>query len=74
MLNCDEVTNRLYQYLDRELSEEELREVRLHLDLCPPCQERFEFEENILRLVGRCGRKLSAPPSLVDKVRKLREG
>lgn len=71
MLNCDECMERLYPYLDRELNEAELRDVQFHLELCPPCQERFQFEENVLRLVGRCGRKLEAPESLVDRVRRL---
>lgn len=71
MLDCDEALARLYTYLDRELTPEEQAEVRRHLAACPPCQDRFTFEENVLRLVGRCARQLSAPPSLVDKVRRM---
>lgn len=71
MLDCDEVVERLYHYLDRELSDAEVAEVQRHLDACPPCRDRFTFEENVLRLVRTCARRLSAPPSLVEKVRRL---
>lgn len=71
MLDCEAVMTRLYYFLDRELSSEELAEVRAHLDACPPCRERFTFEANVLRLVSRCARQLSAPPELVEKVRRM---
>jgi len=72
VLNCDETMDRLYAYLDRELTDEELTEVQGHLDACPPCQHRFIFEANVLRLVGECARHLAAPPDLVERVRRLR--
>ncbi|HET9014103.1 MAG TPA: zf-HC2 domain-containing protein [Thermomicrobiaceae bacterium] len=72
MLNCDETMDRLYAFLDRELTADELAEVQGHLDACPPCRYRFTFEENVLRLVGECARHLSAPPDLVERVRRLR--
>jgi anti-sigma factor (TIGR02949 family) len=71
MGDCKETLDRLYEYLDRELSEAERREVQQHLDDCPPCLDRFKFEENVLRLVRRCCRDVEAPPSLVEKVRQI---
>ncbi len=71
MGDCRETLDKLYEYLDRELSSQELVEVRQHLDDCPPCRDRFHFEENVLRAVRRCCRDVSAPPSLVEKVRKI---
>ncbi len=71
MGDCKETLDRLYEYLDRELSEEEQVEVQQHLDDCPPCRDRFHFEENVLRVVRRCCRDVSAPPSLVEKVRRI---
>jgi len=44
MLNCEECVERLYPFLDRELSEEEQRDVRTHLGLCRHCQHRFRFD------------------------------
>ncbi|HLI51459.1 MAG TPA: zf-HC2 domain-containing protein [Thermomicrobiaceae bacterium] len=71
MLDCNEVMRRLDEFIDRELNDEELAEVQAHLDRCGHCAERFRFEENVLRLVGRCGRQLSAPPELVRRVRRM---
>jgi len=45
------MAQRLYQYLDRELSTEEIREVKQHLDACPPCLQYFRYEEHMRRLV-----------------------
>lgn len=70
--NCQEAMERLYAFLDRELSDEEQEEVRLHLAHCPRCRERFTFEENVLRRVRLCCRQVEAPPELVARVRRLR--
>jgi len=61
MLNCEECVERLYPFLDRELSEEEQRDVRTHLGLCRHCQHRFRFEGNMLRFVGEVARATSCP-------------
>jgi anti-sigma factor (TIGR02949 family) len=71
MGDCRETLDKLYEYLDRELSQDEQLEVQRHLDDCPPCRDRFHFEENVLRVVRRCCRDVSAPPSLVEKVRRI---
>jgi mycothiol system anti-sigma-R factor len=52
-MNCREAIERLSTFLDRELNELEMREVRLHLDTCPPCIRIFRFEEGVKRLVKR---------------------
>jgi mycothiol system anti-sigma-R factor len=71
MGDCRETLDRLYEYLDRELSPDEQLEVQRHLDDCPPCRDRFHVEENVLRVVRRSCRDVSAPPSLVEKVRRI---
>jgi mycothiol system anti-sigma-R factor len=68
---CEEIARQLYQYIDRELSPDEQRQVQQHLDDCPPCQKWFRLEVDVLRLVGECGRRLEAPPTLIEKVRRL---
>jgi mycothiol system anti-sigma-R factor len=71
MDNCKEAINRLNQYLDRELNDEEQQIVRRHLEHCPPCLDLFRFEENVLTFIGERCRQTMAPPSLRDKVQKL---
>lgn len=71
MDNCKEAVDRLYQYLDRELTDDEQRVVLTHLERCPPCLDLFHFEENVLTFVGNRCRETTAPLSLRDKVQKL---
>lgn len=71
MDNCKEAVHRLYEYLDRELSEDEQRVVQTHLSHCPPCLDLFRFEENVLTFVGDQCRQTAAPAQLRDRVRKL---
>ena len=72
-VGCDETIERLYFYLDGELTEERREEIRLHLDLCGPCVDVYGFETELRRVVAnRC--KDHVPPSLIDRVAEaLRE-
>ena len=71
MRRCEEIVVLLYQYIDRELSDQEYEEVRQHLHDCPPCQHIFRLEENVLSLVGERCRRVSAPSNLVERVRRM---
>ena len=71
MTRCESCLDRLYEYLDRELSPEEMVEVQRHLDACPPCRGRFTFEANVLRRVRECCRKVQAPQDLVERVQRM---
>lgn len=71
MSKCNDTLERLYEFLDRELTPDEQIVVQRHLEECPPCRDRFHFEADVLRLVRRCGRELTAPPSLVERVRRI---
>ena len=68
MMNCKETMARLQTFLDRELSEADVREVRMHLEACPPCQNHFTFEERLRILVKTRGCPERAPVSLRDKI------
>lgn len=68
MLNCREAVEKLYIYLDRQLSEEEAQEVRHHLARCPHCEDHFRFEEGVLSLVHRVCREVVTPSDLRDRV------
>ena len=41
---CSATLKRLYEFLDRELSPEQLRTVQSHLDACPECADVKDFE------------------------------
>lgn len=52
-MDCQHVLERLYEFLDRELSEADVVTVRGHLASCPHCTDRFYFEERFLGRVRR---------------------
>jgi mycothiol system anti-sigma-R factor len=69
--DCDETMGRLSMYLDRELSDEEVRQVKVHLHSCPPCEQVFDFQTKIKRLVRKECCTDDAPARLRAWVRKL---
>ncbi|HEY8738860.1 MAG TPA: mycothiol system anti-sigma-R factor [Candidatus Dormibacteraeota bacterium] len=69
--DCDETMGRLSMYLDRELSDEEVGQVKVHLHSCPPCEQVFDFQTEIKRLVRKECCTDDAPARLRAWVRKL---
>jgi len=70
---CDEALDRLHEYLDGELSPEQLTVLARHFDECWPCGERATFEQR-LRIVVRYRCEETAPSELVERVRaRVRE-
>lgn len=67
-LTCDEAFRRLDDYLDRELTPEEMARVKEHLDTCEMCAREFGFEERMLRGLRDKLRRIKAPDGLADKV------
>jgi mycothiol system anti-sigma-R factor len=70
-MNCVECMDKLDSYVDRELSDEDLRQVRLHLELCPPCEQLFNLRSDMKRLVKVCCDEPTADAALRHKVREL---
>jgi mycothiol system anti-sigma-R factor len=67
LMNCKETMARLQTFLDRELTDAEVREVHMHLEACPPCQNHFTFEERLRMLVkSRC-----SPEKAPSKLRQM---
>ncbi len=65
--SCDETIERLYYYLDGELTEQRREEIGRHLDLCGPCGSAVEFEAELRKVVAnRCRERV--PDSLIDRV------
>jgi mycothiol system anti-sigma-R factor len=53
---CSEVLDRVYWYLDGEVSAEDCDHIRQHLDECGPCLREYGLEEAVKRLVAKhCG-------------------
>jgi anti-sigma factor (TIGR02949 family) len=65
---CEEVFHRLDDYLDRELSAEEMRLVREHLDTCAICAAEHQFEAGVINGVRAKLRRLAVPGDLMAKI------
>jgi len=50
--DCEETIERLYWFLDGELTEERRIAIRLHLDECGPCLKAVDFEAELRRLIA----------------------
>lgn len=65
---CQEALQRLEQYLDGELPQTRVEEIKDHLAECYPCTDRATFEEQLRAIVRReCVEH--APPQLLDRIR-----
>ena len=65
---CEEAFRRLDDYLDRELSAEEMTLVHEHLDICAGCAREFNFEASVLRGVRQKLRQIDPPDSLQARI------
>ena len=66
-VGCDETIERLYFYLDGELTEQRRIEIARHLDMCGPCVGAYGFESELRRVIAnRC--KDHVPDTLIVRV------
>ena len=66
-VSCDETIERLYVYLDGELTEQRRIEIARHLDLCGPCVGAYGFEAELRKVIAsRC--KDHVPDELIGRV------
>ena len=67
-IDCHEVLDRLYEYLDGELTPVRAEEVRLHLERCAPCIAYSDFEHAYLRFLEARVWAQKAPEQLRKKI------
>ena len=68
-MRCEDVLNRLWEYLDEELGPEEAEVIRAHVGTCPHCHPADCCDRAFLTLLARQRSSCSAPPTLVMWVR-----
>jgi mycothiol system anti-sigma-R factor len=67
-VDCRDVLEQVYLYLDGEMPDEDCATIRRHLDECAPCLRQFGVEQEVKALVARtCGCDV-APDGLREKV------
>ena len=69
-LTCREVSNRLDDYLDRNLSDAETALVARHLDECLGCAGEYRFEATVLEALKARLRRVEVPPDLLSVIRQ----
>jgi mycothiol system anti-sigma-R factor len=68
MINCVTCLQALQPYIDRELSDEDIIQVRVHLDDCLGCEHLYQFESSLRRLVRVRCQEQQAPDSLRARI------
>ncbi|MCF6470215.1 mycothiol system anti-sigma-R factor [Nonomuraea sp. MG754425] len=54
--DCRDILDKVYRYLDGELTETDVAEIRVHLDECSPCLKEYDLDKAIKALVHKhCG-------------------
>ncbi len=67
-IDCREALDRLYEYIDEELTPVRAAEVRLHLEECAPCLAVSKFEDAYVRFIEARTRVQSAPDALKKRI------
>lgn len=65
---CDDALQRLNDYIDRELTPHELRQVRKHIALCAHCAETFALEAETLQQIRATLEQIWAPRHLMAAI------
>jgi mycothiol system anti-sigma-R factor len=68
VINCRDCAQALNPYIDRELSDEDVIQVRGHLEACGGCLHLYHFEESLRRLVRVRCQEQGAPDSLRERI------
>jgi mycothiol system anti-sigma-R factor len=66
-LDCADVVEAVYLYIDGELSEDVIQNIRQHLDECSPCLREYGIEQEVKALIARCCCEV-APETLRESV------
>jgi len=67
-INCRDCVQVLNTYIDRELSDDDIVQVREHLIACGGCLHLYQFEESVRRLVRVRCQEQGAPETLRVRV------
>ncbi len=52
-VDCDEILNRIYVFIDNELADADCQAIQEHLDDCAPCLHVVDVERLVKALVAR---------------------
>jgi anti-sigma factor (TIGR02949 family) len=67
-LGCEQAMALLDDYLKRELTPDQVSEVKAHLKRCRDCEGHACFEESFLMMLETCARKQTCPKELRARI------
>ncbi len=69
---CRQTLQKAYLFMDGEiLSETERYEIRVHLEECAPCYERYGVDEQVKMLVARLKGNCRCPDELRTRLARM---
>lgn len=68
MLTCQEALERLYEFLDGELSIQEMESVEAHFHVCSRCYPVLQFESAFLEVLERVRSRERCPSELRSRL------
>lgn len=71
MTSCEHVLERLWEFLDEELSPDEEVQVQQHLNICNQCFPRYDFQRAYFEYAHRIRDRDHASPELRRRVFKM---
>lgn len=73
-VDCSSVLDRVYEYIDHEMAEDDCATVQQHLDECAPCLAEFGLEQAVKALVHRsCGCDIAPEQLRLKVLSKIRQ-
>jgi anti-sigma factor (TIGR02949 family) len=74
-MNCREALQHLYDYLDKELTDDMVRKIENHLSTCDHCLDKFEFEKLLHEMLAKKGQvSVDAEPlkaKVMERIKQL---
>ena len=67
--DCQAILKHLYEFVDRELGDDECAALQAHLDLCAECMRNVEFERAVKDIVYRKCSQERTPDGLAERLR-----
>lgn len=64
---CADYLEQIVYFIDNELAEADCEEVRVHLDTCNPCLEKYDLQRTVKSVVARSCSE-AAPDELRQRV------
>ena len=70
MMDCDAVLRKLWDYLDRELTEDRMHEIEMHLEQCEKCRPQADFRRAFRSAVTGARDAAGDTAALTERVRR----